>query len=208
MPLTKTGWSEANYVAGALCLDFANTLSGRLSSRRLDRLTDYEQLISWGVVAGFIDGRLSSQLVRNARQSPRRAKLAYQQAVKLRQAIFGIFHASISGEPPATAHVNALNQNISRALNKRELVTQEQGFSWRWITGAPSLDFLLGPIALSAAELLVSPDLPRVRLCMGDHCAWLFVDRTKNLSRRWCDMAVCGNRAKSRRHYRASRKGK
>ena len=57
----------------------------------------------------------------------------------------------------------------------------------------------------SAAELLTSPDLPLVRECAGYDCGWLFMDTTKNRSRRWCDMATCGNRAKGRRHYERRR---
>jgi predicted RNA-binding Zn ribbon-like protein len=56
-------------------------------------------------------------------------------------------------------------------------------------------------VARSAAELLTSKELTSVRECAGYDCGRLFMDGTKNRSRRWCDMASCGNRAKGRRHY-------
>jgi predicted RNA-binding Zn ribbon-like protein len=66
---------------------------------------------------------------------------------------------------------------------------------------SPDLDRVLWPAVVSAAELLTSDDLGRVRECASERCAWLFLDRSKNQSRRWCDMTVCGNRSKARRHY-------
>jgi len=65
-----------------------------------------------------------------------------------------------------------------------------------------SLEAILWPIAGSAGELLTSDDLGRVRQCGGKTCRWMFVDRSKNRSRRWCDLKVCGNRTKARKLYR------
>lgn len=67
---------------------------------------------------------------------------------------------------------------------------------------------MLWPVARSAAELLTSPDAQRVRECALRSCSWLFVDRSRNRRRRWCDMKTCGNRAKARRHYRRKQKSR
>ena len=67
------------------------------------------------------------------------------------------------------------------------------------------LDRVTWWVARSAAELMTSPDLPFVRECASYDCGWLFMDTTKNRSRRWCDMSTCGNRAKGRRHYERKR---
>jgi len=66
---------------------------------------------------------------------------------------------------------------------------------------------VLWPVAHDAAELLASDQLPRLRECAADDCCWLFLDESKNRSRVWCDMRVCGNRAKARRHYARTRGG-
>jgi predicted RNA-binding Zn ribbon-like protein len=79
-------------------------------------------------------------------------------------------------------------------------------FDWLWTDVDEHLTSILWPVARAATTLLTSPDLARVRECAGDPCGWLFLDVSKNGSRRWCDMADCGNRAKARR-YRARRKG-
>jgi predicted RNA-binding Zn ribbon-like protein len=74
----------------------------------------------------------------------------------------------------------------------------EGGFVWAWSADEGPIEAILGPIALSALTLLTQSDLSRIKQCQGDHCGWLFFDTTKNRSRRWCEMEVCGNRAKQR----------
>jgi len=81
------------------------------------------------------------------------------------------------------------------------------GFVWSWDADTPELDRPLWPIVRSAAELLTSPERELVKRCASDTCLWLFLDRTKNHARRWCDMKVCGNRAKVRRHRRRATSG-
>lgn len=61
------------------------------------------------------------------------------------------------------------------------------------------------PIAWSITELLLSDKLSRVGQCAAENCGWLFLDTTRNHSRRWCEMEHCGNRAKAKRHYRRRR---
>ena len=60
---------------------------------------------------------------------------------------------------------------------------------------------LLSPVLWSAADILVSADLKRLRQCANKRCLWLFFDDSKNRTRRWCSMQACGNRAKAQRHY-------
>jgi predicted RNA-binding Zn ribbon-like protein len=80
-------------------------------------------------------------------------------------------------------------------------VYRDRCFVWEWINMDQYLDSVLWAVARSAAELLLSDELQHLRICAADNCAWLFLDRTKNQRRRWCDMKVCGNRVKARRHY-------
>ena len=70
------------------------------------------------------------------------------------------------------------------------------------------MDLFLDPIIKSAADLLVSPELKRVKQCADDFCGWLFMDKSRNNSRRWCSMKDCGNRAKAHRHYLRKCQGK
>ena len=109
-------------------------------------------------------------------------------------------------EPPALA-MEELNKTLAEAMAAASLLPMAAGFTWGWSGLAPSLDGVLWPIARSAAELLTGPRLDRVKQCPGLHCGWLFFDRTRNGRRRWCEMEVCGSRAKMRRYHQRRRAG-
>ena len=116
----------------------------------------------------------------------------------MREAIFEVFAARARGAPPPAGALRTLNKELPTALARLRLVAGGGGYRTEW-EDKDALDRMLWPVVRSVAELLTSDDLDRVRECAADNCAWLFLDRSKNRSRRWCDMAVCGNRAKVRR---------
>ena len=78
---------------------------------------------------------------------------------------------------------------------------------WRWEGGRESLDGLLWPVLRAAADLLVTEARGKIRVCGGPRCGWVFVDRSRNGLRRWCQTDVCGAQAKARRYY-ARKKGR
>jgi predicted RNA-binding Zn ribbon-like protein len=80
-------------------------------------------------------------------------------------------------------------------------VPAKNGFAWRCTAPADEFDFLLWQIVHAAVALLTGPYASRIRSCASESCDWMFVDRSKRGNRRWCDMTVCGNRAKARRFY-------
>jgi len=90
---------------------------------------------------------------------------------------------------------------LHEALSRLEIRPSEDRFEWAWVLDANDLDRMLWPIVRSAAELLTSGDLRKVRQCAREGCDWLFVDASKNHSRRWCSMNMCGSRVKARRYY-------
>ncbi len=186
---------------GALCLDFANTVDNRPAGAR-ELLRSYEDLISWAEQAGVIDAGLANALRNEAARRPHAAESALAGARALREALYAIFSARAAGRPSPPEAVATLNAAMAPSLARLQLDARPDGaFAWRWSFDDGALDGLLAPIVDSAAELLTAPDLARVRECEADTCGWLFIDRSRNRSRRWCDMAVCGNRAKVRRHY-------
>jgi predicted RNA-binding Zn ribbon-like protein len=85
------------------------------------------------------------------------------------------------------------------------LTPTPHGVTWAWMTHAAALDCMLWPVVVSAASLLTSQEAGRVKECVGRACAWLFLDTTKNRSRRYCRAEGCGNRARARRHYARTR---
>ena len=101
----------------------------------------------------------------------------------------------------AAADLDALNATLARALPHLRIVPEADAYAWNWAGEEDALDSMLWPVARSAGDLLTSDELKRVGECQGDGCGWLFLDMSRNRSRRWCDMGDCGNRAKARRHY-------
>lgn len=191
---------------GRLCLDFANTISWRRSERPIERLQTFRDLVSWARQAGLVRDREAARLLREANQRPAGGGLLLRTALQLREVIFRVFVRISQGEPPLEEDLASLNHWIARSLPHARLVPLLEGFAWSWTPTRDPLAPVLWSVVRSAAELLTSSDLRRVRQCAGSSCRWLFMDTTRNRSRRWCDMAVCGNRAKSARHYYLSRR--
>jgi predicted RNA-binding Zn ribbon-like protein len=194
--------------AGALCLDFANALDGRGSDRPTERLARYGHLVAWGEQAGLLGPDEGRALEKEAGRHPRRAEAARGRAVALREALYRIFSARAAGGDPAPGDLDELNGFLGRALSHLHVRLAPGGPEWSWSAGPGDLDRVLWPVAWSAARLLTSEERERVRECCAATCCWLFLDRSRNRSRRWCDMKVCGNRDKARRHYRKKREAR
>jgi predicted RNA-binding Zn ribbon-like protein len=107
---------------------------------------------------------------------------------------------SLGSQPPA-ADLAAFNAELARSLARSRIVLTAEGFAWDWTDGGDALDQMLWPVVRDASDLLTSEELDRVGQCADDRCGWLFLDSSRNRSRRWCSMEDCGNRAKARRHY-------
>ena len=193
--------------AGRLCLDFANTVRSRPSSDRLDLIGAYEDLLAWARQATILTPGEAAALTDAARHGSRAAGEALTQARILRESMYAVFSARAAGLPAPPADLRTLNRAIAKAMAHSGLTAAGARFEWGWPDSAPTLDRVSWWVARSAAELLTSSDLTFVRECASYDCGWLFMDTTKNRSRRWCDMRVCGNRAKSRRHYERRRAG-
>ncbi len=187
--------------AGWLCLDFTNTVRFRPISDRLDLINDYDDLIAWARQATIITAGEAEALSARASAAPREATAALARARGLREAVHGLVSARAASLPAPTDRLQTFNRALARAMARAGLVPAGSRFKWGWPGAEPDLDRISGWVARSAAELLTSPSLTFVRECAGYDCGWLFLDATKNRSRRWCDMQTCGNRAKSRRHY-------
>lgn len=195
---------EFEYSGGVLCLDFVNTVSDR-GTEPVERWTGYGELLRWAQGAELVDGAEAERLAALAAAEPEVGERVLRRAVELREALFAIFAATAAGEAPPAPALKHLNRVLPETLSHLRLVPGDEccAWSWRGCEGAEEeLAFLLWPVVRSAADLLTDDDLDRVRECDADTCRWLFLDRSRNRSRRWCDMQQCGNRAKARRHYR------
>ena len=190
-----------DFSGGRLCLDLANTVDWRPSERRTERLNSYRDLVAWSRQAGVVADVEAGRLVELAERQPEEAAKVLDRALSLRETIFRIFSAVAAGERPADADLADFNRALSPVLARLQVIPAEDRYSWSWLDDQPALDRMLWPVLRSAAELLTSRELATVRQCASESCDWLFLDKSRAQSRQWCDMKVCGNRAKARRHY-------
>jgi predicted RNA-binding Zn ribbon-like protein len=203
MPATRPPRHEL--IGGLLCLDFCNTYErGRPTA---DRLRTYADLVGWGWRAGILAAEEAARLERHAGRSVTASVAVLERAHVLREALSDIFGALAAGKRPRAAPIEPLNGELAGAMARSQVVASESGFIWVWADGGKALDCMLWPVARSAAELLTSGNLGAVRRCEGRVCGWLFLDTSRNRTRRWCAMRVCGNRAKARRHHEKARAG-
>lgn len=203
--------SGFKFVGGRLCLDFVNTVGGRTSEggRKTprdyannvvrDKITAYHDLITWAELAAILSPAESRRLARRAVNRPKHAGVVLARSTALREALYRIFKSVVESWPPAARDLDVFRRELDISWRHERLTPAAPAFVWSWEDQPDSLDRVLWPVAKSAAELLTSTDLARVRQCGGDECGWMFLDTSRNRSRQWCDMRDCGNLAKVRR---------
>jgi predicted RNA-binding Zn ribbon-like protein len=201
------------FLAGAVCLDFVNTVGGReLRSNSTgawriiaESLVDYVSLIRWARSAGLVDAGDARRLHRACAADPDMAKTVVKRAIRLREALFRLAISAIERRSPLAPDTALFNRELLAARRHLRVVADGGRFVERWCPQRPEdLNKTLWPVVLSAAKLLVSEQMRRLKRCPGRRCAWLFLDATKNARRRWCSMTMCGNREKIRRYRRSA----
>lgn len=173
-------WNQHRFSGGALALDVANSVI-----LRHDRERSRDRFADDAVFEAFAEGanRHCADRFRFG-TLPAAKGPARPQFIALRESIDAHLRGVVTGE--------ATNFSLARLLD-----------GCTALLGDAQASALETETALSALRLAADPPLERLRIC--GHCGWLFIDRSKNRSRMWCDMAVCGNREKARRHYARSR---
>lgn len=204
-PDPASAWPPVDFVGGALCLDFCNTVGDRQKRRQDNRLGSFTDWVAWHRSQRLLSETDADRLQRTALRDPTQAAHALREAVAVREQLYGIFSALAAGGPPPDSGLAAINELLPRAVSHPVLVIGRSGFSLDFPETTADPRRLLWPVVRSAAELLTGPNLGLLREC--GRCSWLFLDRTRNASRRWCRMQTCGNRAKVQRHYRRRRPG-
>ncbi len=192
--------------AGDISLDFANTNNWHASAHPQENLHDYNDLVAWGEAAGLLAPEVNKHACNLADEQPEQAELTYRTAIEFREAIYRIFSRRYAGEVVPEADLELLNAMIYQAMLHRRLVRADGGFEWEWDSQCDEPNVVLWKVAMAAGDLLTSDMVERVRECEDDRgCGYLFIDQSKNHSRRWCSMESCGNRAKALRHYSRSK---
>jgi predicted RNA-binding Zn ribbon-like protein len=196
-PPSRAG--SLDLIADDLALDFANTESGRGFPSHENHLREAEHVAQWLKHAKALPAEDSDWLKGEVSQRADLAADLMTQAIALREAIHDIGAALGRRAKPPAASLADLSALHARCVAKATLAPGMLSCRWRWSVRAAPVEAALGPIALAAVKLFTEGDFHRIRECGGHACGWLFYDRSKNNRRRWCEMEVCGNRAKQRR---------
>jgi predicted RNA-binding Zn ribbon-like protein len=181
-------------VSGHLALELCNTRAGWGSANPSEYLVDYPALALWARETGLTDVAQCADALATATREPAAAGAVLGRALRLREALYQVL---TERDPNALAEVHgfvraALAGSSYRLTDGRVMLVARAGLS-------ASLD----QAALAAHGLLTKHGPHAVGCCPGAGCGWLFLDPTRR--RRWCIMAVCGNRAKARRHAERQR---
>jgi predicted RNA-binding Zn ribbon-like protein len=189
---------EFDFCGGHVALDFVNTVGNRRGGQD-EHFATYGDLVSWAEARGVVATPEAGRLRRAAAAAPEEARAAYRRAIKLREAIYRVFERRASGKPPAADDLATLNRFVAEMYRDAQLVVDGGRVVLQTGSPAGTLDRPFAPVIRAAIDLLTGDQAPLVGTCADDTCGWLFLDTTRNRTRRWCTMKDCGNRNKVRR---------
>jgi predicted RNA-binding Zn ribbon-like protein len=193
-------------LGGRLCLDFVNTIDPREPAGH-DFLPDYAHLLAWAIETDVLDDEQLRQVRAALDLRPKQAATAHVAAIELRETLYRVLRAAAERRPPSRRDADTLAARAAYLQTLRRLVSYGVNWRWEWVQDDPlRLPYLV--VLDDAVDVLTGDDVYRLGVCAGEACGWLFFDATKNHSRRWCSMAGCGNRAKTRRHYQRQRRNR
>ena len=189
-------------LGGRVCLDFVNTADWRGSDDPQEFLNTFQDLVVWSRHVDIITNGEAKRLSRQGANDPPKAEMVLNRAIEFREVIYRIFSSVAEGKAPDKEDLTILNDNLSKTMMLSQIIETTNGFFWDANGDKKNLDWILNPIIRSTADLLISDELNKVKKCADAACGWLFLDISRNRSRRWCDMKDCGNRAKATRFYK------
>lgn len=189
------------FLAGRLWLDFVNTDDARLGVR-VDTIPSFERYVAWLEAAQVVDAERAEALRRRGSEQPSGATAALVETRRIRAALRALAERGRGddGARAREAAVTEINRVLGRAVGTRRVeATESGGYARSFVSVGDAFGGLVIPVVESAVDSLVNGDLARIRICADRRCPRVFVDQTKSRTRRWCDMATCGNRAKAQR---------
>ena len=191
-------------IGGDAALDFVNTVTGRDHSPR-DWLDSYERLLEWAAFVHLLPKRVLRALAKKAQKEPAAAASALARAKVLREALFELVTRIISRRAPPKRALALLREHWITGIKAYELRFRDGRVLVDLRNDALDFDLIASVVAYRIVQHVFPLPMDRLRICQGPNCSWVFIDSSKAARRRWCDMAVCGNAAKSRRFLARSR---
>jgi len=191
-------------VGGHVVLDLVNTVNAR-DGDPVDWLDSYPRVLDWAALTAQFDESLLAELKRINEAEPAAGSLALRRLRELRETIHDVLAATIRNDPAPEKTLRRLEARWKHAVALARFTVTDHHTRLELNLESSRLDYISHELALRAVDLLRAFPGARTRICAGRKCGWLFIDRSKGGQRRWCDMATCGNAAKSKRHYERKR---
>jgi predicted RNA-binding Zn ribbon-like protein len=185
-------------VAAHPALDFINTLDWRFRPTGPEELLQtYGDLVHFTEQSNLLTPTQTQNLLRTVPN--RKAAKVLTSSIELREALVETFYSILDGHTPAATQLKTLERYFQAARLQQKLQWEDPHLEWSFAEAENSAELPLWLLALSASDLITSEAMSRVRACDNLECRWLFLDTSKNHTKRWCDMKLCGNRIKARR---------
>lgn len=204
MQIQPHAFRAADLVGGHVVLDLVNTVTAR-DGDPIDWLDGYPRVLEWAALTGQFDAGLLAELEHLNTAEPDSGALALRSLRELREAIHDVLAPSLRDDTALDEALNRLEALWKDAVALARLTSSDHHARLELSVESSRLDYLGHELALRAFGLLQTFPRARTRICAGTNCGWLFIDRSKSGKRRWCDMATCGNAAKSKRHHQRRR---
>ena len=173
-------------------LDFLNTVDNRTTDREYDWFATYADAVGWAERTGIIDPPTMEHLIQEAHGGD--AARWYDEVREVRETLYGMFDALVDKREPEAETRERFNAIVQRSLRRIEIAVDGDTHRWSFPDVSDAPTGFLQPIVKDAADLLIDGDTTRVKRCADGTCGYLFLDTSKNRSRQWCSMQVCGNR--------------
>lgn len=192
------------FVGNHVCLDFINThvaLNGQL----VELLATFSDLVTW---LGQVHLLSQDEAKKIEKQWGNQAKGVeiLEQTRAFRDTLREMVERIAVGRPVPQAAVNAINDMLRYRIGRPQLTRRDGKFERGFQTESQDANQLLGLLAEAASDLLCTCNVSLIKKCQNPACVLFFYDTTKNHTRHWCSMSVCGNRIKVAAHYRRHRK--
>jgi predicted RNA-binding Zn ribbon-like protein len=185
-------------VAGHPALDFVNTLDWRFRESGTEELLHtYDDLLRFTAQSQLLTPRQAQQLQRAV--GSRSGARVLESSTELRESLAQVSYAVLDGQSPSATTLRTLDRHFKAARHNQRLSWNRPHFEWGLSGLESKAELPLWLLSLAASDLMTGEAMRMVRACGNTECRWLFLDTSKNHSRRWCDMKLCGNRMKARR---------
>jgi predicted RNA-binding Zn ribbon-like protein len=188
LPLTSLA-SLPRLLGGRLSIDFVNTTPANAE-------LSWERLIQFLEATGIVSAERGTQLLALPQSDLQAAEGLLLKSQRLSSALRKAFAALLRKQKIAVEWVEPINEILRITEGHDELVSVTGGWRIEFIAREGGLDWLLAAVARSGAEIIAEGSRASLRLCANPHCGLFFYDTSRTHRRRWCSMAVCGNRSK------------